>query len=333
MTLPFPLAVAMGDPAGIGPEILAKAWARRTEERLSPFFAVGDCRAISRVWDGPVERIEAPDAAAAVFGDALPVLTVECASDITPGQPTLEGARCALHALELATGLTSAGAAAALVTGPVSKAQMYQIGFTHPGQTEFVAERVGVASSATAMMLAGPTLRVVPVTTHVALSKVPGLLTPDLLIAKARVTARALGRDFGIANPRLAFAGLNPHAGEQGAIGREEIDIIIPVIEALRAEGIDAVGPLAADTMFHGRARATYDAAICCYHDQALVPLKTLHFDEGVNITLGLPILRTSVDHGTAFDIAGKGIANPDSLIDAAEYALKLLEGQRKKGL
>jgi 4-hydroxythreonine-4-phosphate dehydrogenase len=321
VTLPSPLAVAMGDPAGIGPEILAKAWARRTEERLAPFFAVGDGRAIARVWEGPIERIGAPDEAAAVFDKALPVLTVECASHIEPGQPTLEGARCALHALELATGLTSAGAAAALVTGPVSKAQMYQIGFTHPGQTEFVAERVGVAASATVMMLAGPTLRVVPATTHVSLASVPGLLSPALLIAKARVTARALVRDFGIANPRLAFAGLNPHAGEGGAIGREEIDIIIPAIEALQAEGIDATGPLAADTMFHGRARANYDAAICCYHDQALVPLKTLHFDEGVNITLGLPIVRTSPDHGTAFGIAGQNRAEPGAMIAAIRLA------------
>lgn len=311
----------MGDPAGIGPEILAKAWARRAEERLAPFFAVGDGRAVSRVWDGPIERIRAPGEAEAVFGGALPVLTIDCASEIEPGHPTLEGARCALHALESATGLTSAGASAALVTGPVSKAQMYQIGFTHPGQTEFVAERVGVAASATVMMLAGPTLRVVPATTHVALAAVPELLSPALLVAKARVTARALTRDFGIANPRLAFAGLNPHAGEGGSIGREEIDIIVPAIDALRAEGIDVTGPLAADTMFHPRARATYDAAICCYHDQALIPLKTLHFDEGVNITLGLPIVRTSPDHGTAFDIAGQDRAEPGAMIAAIRLA------------
>lgn len=311
----------MGDPAGIGPEILAKAWDRRAEERLAPFFAVGDSRAVARVWDGPIEQIGSPREAAGVFDQALPVLSVECASAIDPGSPTLEGARCALHALELATGLTSAGAAAALVTGPVSKAQMYQIGFTHPGQTEFVAERVGVAASATVMMLAGPTLRVVPATTHVTFASVPGLLSPALLIAKARVTARALIRDFGIAAPRLAFAGLNPHAGEGGAIGREEIDVIAPAIEALQAEGIDATGPLAADTMFHARARALYDAAICCYHDQALVPLKTLHFDEGVNITLGLPIVRTSPDHGTAFGIAGRNLAEPGAMIAAIRLA------------
>jgi 4-hydroxythreonine-4-phosphate dehydrogenase len=321
MTALPPLAVAMGDPAGIGPEILAKAWARRREERLMPFFAVGDARAVAKVWDGPIAHIDSPSGATAAFDDALPVLTVEDAGEITPGHPDLEGARCALHSLELATGLTREGAAGALVTGPVSKAQLYLLGFTHPGQTEFVAERVGVATSATVMMLAGPTLRVVPVTTHVALAKVPGLLSQALLVAKARVTARALVRDFGIAAPRLAFAGLNPHAGEQGAIGREEIDILIPAIETLRAEGIDVTGPLAADTMFHGRARTLYDAAICCYHDQALIPLKTLHFDEGVNITLGLPIVRTSPDHGTAFGIAGQNRAEPGAMIAAIRLA------------
>jgi 4-hydroxythreonine-4-phosphate dehydrogenase len=321
MTALLPLAVAMGDPAGIGPEILAKAWARRREERLMPFFAVGDARAVAKVWDGPIAHIDSPSGAAAAFDDALPVLTVQDSGEITPGRPDLEGARCALHSLELATGLTREGATGALVTGPVSKSQLYLLGFTHPGQTEFVAERVGVAASATVMMLAGPTLRVVPVTTHVALAEVPGLLTQALLLAKARVTARALVRDFGIAVPRLAFAGLNPHAGEQGAIGREEIDIIIPAIETLRAEGIDVTGPLAADTMFHGRARTLYDAAICCYHDQALIPLKTLHFDEGVNITLGLPIVRTSPDHGTAFGIAGQNRAEPGAMIAAIRLA------------
>lgn len=316
-----PLAVAMGDPAGIGPEIIAKAWTRRREERLLPFFTVGDPRAILAVWDGPITEIGAPDDAALIFDESLPVLAVGCAAAIAPGHPDLAGARCALHSLELATGITREGAAAALVTAPVSKAQLYQVGFTHPGQTEFVAERVGVSASATVMMLAGPTLRVVPVTTHVPLSHVPGLLTPALLIAKSRVTARALIRDFGIAAPRLAFAGLNPHAGEQGALGREEIDIIEPAIAALRREGIDATGPFPADTMFHGRGRALYDVAICCYHDQALVPLKTLHFDEGVNITLGLPIVRTSPDHGTAFGIAGQNRAEAGAMIAALRLA------------
>ena len=316
-----PLAVSMGDPAGIGPEIIAKAWSARRKERLAPFFAVGDARAIARVWTGPVATIDSPAAAAGMFAKALPVLTVEDAGAITPGSPDSDGARCALHSLELATGLTRTGAAGALVTGPVSKAQLYNIGFTHPGQTEFVAERFGVAGENAVMMLAGPSLRVVPITTHVPLDSVAGLLSVDLLVAKARATARGLQRNFGIAHPRLAFAGFNPHAGEQGAIGREEIDCIIPAIEQLRSEGIDATGPFAADTMFHARARATYDVALCCYHDQALIPIKTLHFDEGVNMTLGLPIVRTSPDHGTAFAIAGQGRAEPGAMIAAIRMA------------
>lgn len=316
-----PLAISMGDPAGIGPEIIAKAWAVRRRARLAPFFAVGDARAIGRVWTGPIATIDSPDAATAAFAKALPVLSIEDAGAITPGLPDADGARCALHALELATGLARNGAAGALVTGPVSKAQLYNIGFTHPGQTEFVAERVGVAGENAVMMLAGPSLRVVPITTHVALADVPGLLNIDLITAKARATARGLERNFGIANPRLAFAGFNPHAGEQGAIGREEIDILIPAIEQLRSEGIDATGPFASDAMFHERARKHYDAALCCYHDQALIPIKTLHFDEGVNITLGLPIVRTSPDHGTAFAIAGQDKAEPGAMIAAIRMA------------
>ena len=316
-----PLAISMGDPAGIGPEIIAKAWANRRRARLQPYFAVGDARAIGRVWTGPIATIDVPDAAARAFAKALPVLSVEDAGAITPGTPDSDGAQCALHALELATGLARSGAAGALVTGPVSKAQLYKIGFTHPGQTEFVAERFGVAGENAVMMLAGPTLRVVPITTHVPLASVSDMLSVDLIVAKARATARGLERNFGIARPRLAFAGFNPHAGEQGAIGREEIDFIIPAIEQLRSEGIDAAGPFAADTMFDARARAGYDAALCCYHDQALIPLKTLHFDEGVNMTLGLPIVRTSPDHGTAFAIAGKDKAEPGAMIAAIRMA------------
>jgi 4-hydroxythreonine-4-phosphate dehydrogenase len=316
-----PLAISMGDPAGIGPEIIAKAWSARALYDLAPFFTVGDARAIARVWDGPIARISGPEMAAAAFATALPVLGVEDAGAITPGTPDYEGARCALQSLELATGLTRSGAAAALVTGPVSKAQLYNIGFTYPGQTEFVAERVGVAGENAVMMLAGPSLRVVPITTHVPLAAVSGLLTVELIVAKGRATARGLERNFGIGNPRLAFAGFNPHAGEQGAIGREEIDLLAPAIAQLCDEGIDASGPFAADTMFHPRARATFDAALCCYHDQALIPIKTLHFDEGVNITLGLPIVRTSPDHGTAFPIAGANQAEPGAMIAAIRLA------------
>jgi 4-hydroxythreonine-4-phosphate dehydrogenase len=303
-----PLAVALGDPAGIGPEIVAKAWAARVERNLAPFFAVGDARSIGAVWDGPTIRISQPEDAARHFADALPVIEVEDAGEIVPGAPNSPGARCSLDSLEL-------------VTGPVSKAQLYSVGFVHPGQTEFVAERCGVGADNVAMMLAGPTLRTVPVTTHVALRDVAELLTTELILSKIRTTERGLVRNFAIAKPRLALAGLNPHAGEQGALGREEIEIIAPAVELARAEGIDVIGPLPADTMFHARARARYDAAICLYHDQALIPLKALHFDEGVNLTLGLPIVRTAPDHGTAFEIAGQNIADPGAMIAAIELA------------
>jgi 4-hydroxythreonine-4-phosphate dehydrogenase len=316
-----PLALALGDPAGIGPEIAAKAWERREAEGLSPFFAVGSPEALAAVWSGPVALIDAPEQARQAFGSALPLIRVEGGNDSSPGRPTLEGARNALDSLELAVGLTRSGAASALVTGPVSKSQLYAVGFTHPGQTEFVAERCGIAGDMVAMMLAGPTLRTVPVTTHIALKDVPAAVTTELIVQRGRTTIRGLRRLFGIQRPRIAVAGLNPHAGEDGALGREEIDIVAPAIERLREEDADIVGPLAADTMFHARMRATYDAALCLYHDQALVPLKTLHFDEGVNITLGLPIVRTSPDHGTAFSIAGKGIAEPGAMIAALRLA------------
>lgn len=319
-TLP-PIAVSIGDPAGIGPEVLAKAWLRRREEGLRPFFAVGDPRSITTVWDGPLRKIDNPMDALDCFDDALPIMEVEDAGPIEPGKPNMPGARCAIVSLEIAVGLARSGAASAIVTGPVSKAELYAIGFTHSGQTEFVAERCGVSPSNVAMMLAGPSLRTVCITTHIALARVPDLLTVDLVVARGRVTARGLQRDFGIENPRIALAGFNPHAGEGGALGREEIDILQPAIEQLREEGIDIVGPLAADTMFHPRARAQYDAALCTYHDQALIPLKTLHFDEGVNMTLGLPIVRVAPDHGTAFGIAGQNVADPGATIAAIRMA------------
>ena len=273
------------------------------------------------MWKGPIAVVADPDEATGRFADSLPIIRVDGGSDTLPGRPTLDGARNALDALELAVGLARSAAASALITGPVSKAQLYAIGFTHPGQTEFVAERCGVAADMVAMMLAGPTLRTVPVTTHLPLKDVPTSLTVELIVSRGRATIRGLRRQFGIARPRVAVAGLNPHAGEDGALGREEIDIVIPAIERLREEDADLIGPLAADAMFHPRMRATYDAALCLYHDQALVPLKTLHFDEGVNITLGLPIVRTSPDHGTAFAIAGRGTAEPGAMIAALKMA------------
>jgi 4-hydroxythreonine-4-phosphate dehydrogenase len=319
--MPTPLAVALGDPAGIGPEIVAKSWERREALGVPPFFAVGDHEAIGAVWDGPIETITSPDEAADCFREALPLIRVGGGSSVQPGAPDLDGARHALDALEIAVGLTRSGAASGLVTGPVSKSQLYTIGFTHPGQTEFVAERCGVSCDMVAMMLVGPDLRTVPVTVHLPIKDVPNALTAERIVCKARATIRGLQRQFGIEQPRIAVAGLNPHAGEEGALGREELDIIIPAVERLREEGFDIAGPYPADTMFHKSARERYDAALCMYHDQALVPLKTLYFDEGGNMTLGLPIVRTSPDHGTAFPIAGKGQANPGAMIAALKTA------------
>ena len=316
-----PLAVSIGDPAGVGPEVIAKAWAIRAAHRLPPFFAIGDRRSIEAVWDGPIAQIARPADARAIFDHALPLLQVDEPGEIIPGQPTLAGARVALDSVEMAVGLARSGAVSALVTGPVAKSQLYAIGFSHPGQTEFIAERCGVAAENVAMMMAGPDLRTVPVTIHKPLAVVPKALTTELILSRARAVVRGLQRDFGIAAPRLAVAGLNPHAGEGGAMGREEIDIIQPAVRILQEEGVDVVGPMSPDTMFHASARSAYDAAMCMYHDQALIPLKTLYFDLGVNVTLGLPVLRTAPDHGTAFNIAGRAEANPRAMIAAIALA------------
>jgi 4-hydroxythreonine-4-phosphate dehydrogenase len=320
MSLP-PLAVSLGDPAGIGPEIVAKAWDARVELGLPPFLAVGDSRSLAQVWDGPIAAISDPREAEQAFGLGLPLLAVTASAPDEAGRPSTAGAHCSLDSLELAVGLARSGSCAAVVTGPVSKQQLYAIGFTHPGQTEFVAERCGVSSGNVAMMLAGPTLRTVPVTTHLPLADVGKALSAGLIEARGRATLRGLQRNFGIPEPRLAVAGLNPHAGEGGALGREEMEIIEPAIAALRSEGWIVTGPHPADTMFHGSARARYDAALCMYHDQALIPLKALHFEEGVNLTLGLPIVRTAPDHGTAFDIAGQDKADPRAMAAAIRMA------------
>ena len=319
--VPLPLAVSLGDPAGIGPEVIGKCWDHRSAFGLSPFVAVGDPRSLAAVWDGPIVTIENPREVDSAFDIGLPLWPIAAAQADVPGCPSVAGAHCSLDALELAVGLARSGTASAVVTGPVSKEQLYGIGFAHPGQTEFVAERCGVSPANVAMMLAGPTLRTVPVTTHIALADVPATLNAALIEARGRAALRGLQRNFGIARPRLAVAALNPHAGEGGALGREEIDFIIPAIEALRSEGWLVTGPHPADTMFHGAARARFDAALCMYHDQALIPLKALHFEEGVNITLGLPIVRTAPDHGTAFDIAGHDRADPRAMAAAIRQA------------
>jgi 4-hydroxythreonine-4-phosphate dehydrogenase len=311
----------LGDPAGIGPEVIAKCWDNRSAFGLPPFVAIGDARSIASVWDGPIEIIADPRETDAAFDYGLPLLQLPAAQADLPGHPSVAGAHCSLDSLELAVGLARSGSVSAVVTGPVAKEQLYAIGFQHPGQTEFVAERCGIAPENVVMMLAGPTLRTVPVTTHLELADVPRRLTSALIESRGRATLRGLQRNFGIAQPRLAVSGLNPHSGEGGSLGREEIEIIEPAIAALAAEGWIVTGPHPADTMFHARARASYDAALCMYHDQALIPVKALHFEEAVNVTLGLPIVRTAPDHGTAFDIAGQDRADPRPMAAAIRMA------------
>ncbi len=319
------LAVSLGDPAGIGPELLCEAWSRKDAAGLPPFFAVGGqellaAAATVRGLDIPILPIADAAEAAAAFGRGLPVLEGDD-GDYRPGEPNRDGAALALASLTKATTLAAAGEASGIVTGPVSKALLAEVGFVFPGQTEFVADACGVAAQDAVMMLAGPTLRTVPLTVHCPLAEVPGRLSIELIVARGRIVARGLRRDFGIDKPRLAVAALNPHAGEGGKFGDEEAQIIAPAIAALVAEGIDASGPHPADALFAAHARGTYDVALCMYHDQALIPLKALDFDAGVNVTLGLPIIRTSPDHGTAFGIAGKRLADPGATIAAIRMA------------
>ena len=320
-----PLAISLGDPAGVGPELIAAAWVRREAEGLLPFCAVGGPELLAeaarrRGLTIPVMPVMSLDEALDCFDRALPTLAGADGA-YRPGAPDSEGAELALASLEEATRLTVAGEASALVTGPIAKARLAEVGFGHPGQTEFVAAACGMAPRDAVMMLAGPSLRTVPLTVHIALSAVPAALTSDLIVHKARIVAAALARDFGIYRPRLALAALNPHAGEEGRMGDEEARIIAPALATLKAEGLEVTGPHPADALFAPRARAGYDAALCMYHDQALIPLKTLDFDSGVNVTLGLPVIRTSPDHGTAFSIAGTGQADPGAMIAAIRMA------------
>ena len=320
----------MGDPAGIGGELTVRAWRALRgpshAKKISivalddPDRLVGLAQKLGI--DVPIKEI---DSAAEAIGvtDALPVLPIRLAEPAIPGRPNAANASAIVQSIERATALCLAGEAGAMVTNPINKAAMYKAGFNYPGHTEFLAVLTG-AMGKQIMMLASPHLRVVPVTVHASLRDSIAMLTTRMIIDAARTTVTALRRDFGMAAPRLAIAGLNPHAGEQGALGQEEATIIQPAIDALRQEGIDVSGPWPPDTMFTPGARRRYDVAICMYHDQALIPLKTLDMDHGVNVTLGLPIVRTSPDHGTAYDIAGKGVADPSSLIAAINLAAEL---------
>ncbi len=319
-----PVILSCGDPSGIGPEIAARA--REALGSSLPFVWIGDPAHLPR--GTKVREIEDPAEAMNLPGAVLPVLPHPFPAAALPGQPDPENARAVIEVIARGVDLVMRGAGSALTTAPIHKKALKDgAGFAFPGHTEYLAHLAGGAK--VVMMLAGPGLRVVPATIHIALSEVPRAFTAEVLREAVRITAAGLARDFGIENPRLAVAGLNPHAGEGGAMGREELDWMQAEIESLRAEGYAVAGPLPADTMFHPAARARYDAAICAYHDQALIPIKTIAFDEGVNVTLGLPFVRTSPDHGTAYDIAGKGVANPSSLIAALKMAAQMGAARR----
>ncbi len=325
------LALTIGEPAGIGPDITLAAWQQRRELSLPPFYLLAEPqflirRAKALGLEVPVAVVE-PFRAAETFATALPVVAIGREITAEPAHPDASSAPAAIEAIRRAVADVLKGAAAAVVTNPVAKNVLYQAGFAEPGHTEFLAklteEMTGVGAHPV-MLLWSPELAVVPVTIHLPLKDVPKRLTADLLVETGRIVARDFNTRFGIKHPRLAFAGLNPHAGEEGGLGAEDKAVVAPAVECLRNEGIDARGPLPADTMFHAAARATYDVALCMYHDQALIPIKTLAFDTAVNVTLGLPFVRTSPDHGTAFDIAGTGRANPSSLVAALRLAARL---------
>ena len=330
---PAPLALTLGDPSGIGPEIALKAWRARADRAVPPFVVIADpdfleASAHALGLAVPVAEID-PEYAAEVFPRALPVWPLPSGARIaaTPGRPEPANAGAVIESISAAVDLVRQGRASAVVTNPIAKFVLTQVGFAHPGHTEFLAALAsapGRAPPQPVMMLWSELLAVVPITIHVPLRAVPDLLTQTLVEETARIVAADLRARFGLEHPRLVLAGLNPHAGEAGTIGHEERDILAPAVAALRAQGIDITGPLPADTLFHERARQGYDVALTPTHDQALIPIKTLAFDVGVNVTLGLPFIRTSPDHGTAFDIAGKGLAMPDSLIAALGLAARL---------
>lgn len=334
-----PLAISIGDPSGVGADVALNAWLQRGGLSLPPFLLIADpdqltARAKHLGLNVPLAEIHTPREALDIFHTKLPVLALENKHTESPGKPLSENAAGVIEAIERAVELTLKGETSAVVTCPIAKKPLYDAGFKHPGHTEFLAELASKYLGRTVipvMMLAGPELRAVPVTIHIPLVDVPRLLTKDDILEVAYITAQELTDRFGISAPRLAISGLNPHAGEGGALGKEDDAIIRPAVEELQREGINAWGPLPADTMFHAPARVTYDVAICMYHDQALIPAKALAFDETVNVTLGLPFIRTSPDHGTAFDIAGKGIARPDSLIASIRLAQELAENEARR--
>jgi 4-hydroxythreonine-4-phosphate dehydrogenase len=325
------LALTLGEPAGIGPDIAIATWQRRVELGLAPFYILADPiflrrRVAQLAHDIPFAVVE-PATAAAAFASALPVVDIGIAVTAEPGQPDATSAPAALAAIRRAVADVHAGRAAAVVTNPVAKNILYQSGFAEPGHTEYLAklsEEFTGKPVRPVMLLWSPELAVVPVTIHLPLKDVFARLTADLIVETGRIVARDLRDRFGIAQPRLAIAGLNPHAGEQGTLGVEDLEIVLPAVRTLVAEGIQARGPLSADSMFHQAARESYDVALAMYHDQALIPIKTLAFDHAVNVTLGLPFVRTSPDHGTAFDIAGSGRGDPSSLIAAIRLAARL---------
>lgn len=327
----LPLALTQGDPAGIGPDIALMAWLRRKADGIPPFLYFGDSRVLATRahmlgLDVPLENAQ-PGNACTIFDRALPVLEIAVGNDVVPGAPNSQSAPATIGAVERAVEMTLAGKTSAVVTNPIAKSVLYDAGFAFPGHTEFLADLGSKAFNTPilpVMMIAGPLLRTVPVTIHIPLKDVPAQLTEDLVYQTCRITAHDLAERFGIERPRLAVSGLNPHAGEDGALGAEDAAVIAPAIARLKADGIDAFGPLPADTMFHEAARRTYDVAVCMYHDQALIPAKALGFDDGVNVTLGLPFIRTSPDHGTAFSLAGTGNARPTSLIAALRMAAEM---------
>lgn len=332
-TLPSrpPLAVSCGDASGIGPDIVLTAWSMRAASDLPAFFCIGDpdqlaARARLLSLEVPTKVVD-PAQARATSADSLPVVPLSNRLEERPGTPLAGNAAGTIEAIDRAVALTVAGDAAGVVTAPIAKKPLYDAGFAHPGHTEYLAKlatRYTGTETRPVMMIAGPRLRTIPVTIHMPLAEVPAALTTELIAATIRIAESDLKRRFGISRPRVAVAGLNPHAGEDGGLGVEDAAIVEPAIDQVRAEGIDATGPLPADTMFHAAARETYDVAVCMYHDQALIPAKALDFDEGVNVTLGLPFIRTSPDHGTAFAIAGTGSARPDSFIAALKMAARM---------